>query len=237
MVDGHWSGEPAPMRSLGGWSSTRVGVPITYSRRLELPARSALHFNGVDQPISVTVDGGGPAVVHRENPWVMLPAGISEVSVTLQHHPSGGGLHAELLSLQPVTDWTCTVQDDELLTAFAARGTAAADIELPLRLEPGQEVWLDVELPADRESLLVRLDGSQVRVTGWASGECLGRIWLGDRPAFSGGDPDVLWIPAGWSGLTLLLRGVAGPGDPVLRTLRLIPASTGGDQGAAADVS
>jgi hypothetical protein len=236
-VDGHWAGEPAPIRSLGGWSSTRVGVPITYSRGLELPSMSALHLRGLDQPISVTVDRGQPTTVHRENPWVMLPAGTSEVSVMLPHHPSGGGLHAELLGLHPVTDWTCTVQDDELLTAFATREAATAGIELPLTLEPGQEIWLDVDLPAGDEDCLVRIDGSQLRVTGWAAGECLGRIWAGDRPRFSGGDPDVLWVPAGWSGLTLLLRGVAGPATPELRRLWLGSSRFGGGNGAAADVT
>lgn len=52
-------------------------------------------------------------------------------------------------------------------------------------------------------------------------GECLGRVWADGRPAFSGGDSNILWIPPGWSGLTLLVRGTAGPGNPELRTLRL----------------
>lgn len=236
-VDGHWAGQPAPLRSLGGWSSTRVGVPITYSRRLDLPGTAALHLRGVDQPVSVSLDGGEAATVSRENPWVMLPAGTTEVSVTLPHHPSGDGLHAELLHLQPVTDWTCTAQDDELLTAFATREAATTDIELPLTLEPGQEAWLEVDLPDSGEDCVVRLDGSQLRVTGWAAGECLGRIWAGDRPRFSGGDPDILWVPAGWPGLTLLVRGLAGPGVPELRRLRLGPSGSQGGNGAEADVT
>jgi hypothetical protein len=237
-VQGHWAGEPAPLRSLGGWSSTRVGVPITYSRQLRLTTTSALHLAGVDQPVRVTIDGGEPITVHRENPWVMLPAAfVSEVSITLPHHPSGEGLHAELLSLAPVTDWTCTVQNDELLTGFATHEAPATDIDLPLTLEPGQEAWLDVDLPACDEGRLLRLDGTQVRVTAWAGGECLGRIWIGDRPRFSGGDPDVVWLPAGWSGLTLLVRGLAGSSTPVLRTLRLGASTSRGGQGAAADVT
>jgi beta-galactosidase len=237
-VQGHWASEPAPLRSLGGWSSTRVGVPITYARRLELTTTSALHLSGVDQPVRVSVDGGEPVTVHRENPWVMLPAAfVSEVSVTLIHHPSGAGLHAELLSLAPVTDWTCTVQNDEQLTDFAIHEAETTDSELPLTLEPGQEVWLDVDLPASDEGRLLRLDGTQVRVTAWAGGECLGRIWTGDRARFSGGDPDVLWLPAGWSGLTLLVRGLAGSGTPVLRTLRLGASTSRGGRGAAADVT
>ncbi|WP_328993174.1 beta-galactosidase [Kribbella sp. NBC_01245] len=218
-VDGHWAG--TPVRDLGGWSSTRVGVPITYTRRVDLPTASALRLDGVDEPVHVTVDGGDPITVHTENPWVMLPAGTGQVSVTLPHNPSGGGLRAELLTLAPVTGWSCTTQDDALLTAYASAGGPATELELPLTLEPGQEVWLDVDLPVAETGMLLRVEGSQLRVTGWASGECLGRVWVGDRPAFSGGDPDALWIPRGWSGLTLLVRGVDGPDEPQLRRLAL----------------
>ncbi|TCC26337.1 beta-galactosidase [Kribbella sindirgiensis] len=218
-VDGHWAGDPAPLRSLTGWSSTRIGTPITYTRPITTDTPAALHLDGVREPIVVTVDDGEPVIVHTENPWVMLPAGTKQLSVTVAHHPTGGGLRAELLTLSPILDWTCAVQDDELLTAFAGRRESGTTIELPLTLAPGAEAWLDVELPTLENGLLIRPDGAQVRITGWASGECLGRVWLGDRPAFSGGDPDVLWIPPGWSGLTLLVQGVAGPATPELRTI------------------
>ena len=178
-------------------------------------------MNGVREPVTVTVDDGEPLTVHAENPSALLPAGTKQISVTVPHHPSGGGLRAELLSLNPVVDWACAVQDDELLTAFAGHDAPGSAIELPLTLAPGEEAWLDVELPTLENGLVLRPEGNQLRVTGWASGECLGRVWLGDRPAFSGGDPDVLWIPPGWSGLTLLVRGVEGPATPELRTLRL----------------
>ncbi|TCO40533.1 glycosyl hydrolase family 35 [Kribbella antiqua] len=220
-VEGHWAGEPAPLRSLTGWSSTRVGTPITYTRRVDLSQLTALHLEGVRAPVGVTIDDGEPITVHTENPWVLLPAGTKQVSITVPHDPSGGGLRAELLTLNPVTDWTCAVQDDELLTAFAGHAEPAVDVTLPLTLAPGEEAWLDVELPASESERLVRVDGAQLRVTGWSSGECIGRVWVGDRPAFSGGDPDVLWIPAGWSELTLLVRGVEGPADAELRTISL----------------
>ena len=220
-VEGHWAGEQAPLRGLTGWSSTRVGTPITYTRRVDSAETTALHLKGVHEPVSVTVGDGQPITVHTENPWVLMPAGIKQVSVTVTHHPSGGGLRAELLRLQPVTDWTCAVQDDELLTAFAQQDGPGVEIELPLTLEPGEEAWLDVRLPTLQNGSVVRPVGTQVRVIGWASGECIGRVWTGERPAFSGGDPDVLWIPPGWSGLTLLVRGVDGPETPELRTLRV----------------
>ncbi|GAA3098208.1 hypothetical protein JOF29_005904 [Kribbella aluminosa] len=220
-VDGHWAGAPAPVRNLAGWSSTRVGTPITYTRRVDTKTPAALHLDGVRAPVSVTVDDGEALTVHREDPWALLPAGTKQVSLTLPHDPSAGGLRAELLTLSPVRDWTCSAQNDELLTEFASRREAGLDIELPLTLRPGEEAWLDLTLPTLENGALVRPEGAQVRVTGWASGECLGRVWLGDRPAFSGGDPDVLWIPPGWSGLALLVQGVDGPGTPELRAVRI----------------
>ena len=230
-VHGHWAGLPAAVRGLGGWSSTRVGIPVTYRRDIRSATASALHLRGVVEPVRVSVDGGESFTVHAEDPWVLLPAGTHRVSVTLPHHPSGGGLRAELLGLESVTDWTCAVQDDDVLTGFAADADPADpaaperyDIRLPLALEPGEEAWLDVDpshLPPSDKGFAVRPAGTQIRVTGWAAGECLGRVWVGDRPAFSGGDSNILWVPPGWSGLTLLVRGTAGPGSPELRTLRL----------------
>jgi hypothetical protein len=224
-VHGHWAGAPAPTRVLGGWSSTRVSVPVTYSRTVHSPTPSALHLRGVVEPLRVGVDDGELETVHTENPWVLLPAGTHQVSVTLPHHPSGPGLRAELLELDAVRDWSCAVQDDELLTAFAARSGRTEEVRLPLALKPGEEAWLDVDLPASSDGHLVRLDATQVRVTGWAGGECVGRVWAGDGPAFSGGDPDALWIPPQWPGLTLFVQGIEGPDAPEIRTLWLgVPA-------------
>ncbi|MFJ4541736.1 beta-galactosidase [Streptomyces tibetensis] len=253
-VHDHWAGRPAPLRELGGWSSTRVGVPVTYTREIRTATAAALHLKGVVEPVRVTVSDGEPHTadmvheplgvdtvheplgidtaheplgvetahtVHAEDPWIPLPAGTHRISVTLPHHPSGGGLRAELLALDPVTDWTCSAQDDDLLTAFATESAPGQEVPLPLVLAPGEEAWLDVDLPPSHDGLLLRPDGTQIRVTGWVEGECVGRVWVDDRPDFSGGDANVLWIPPGWSGLTLLVRGAAGPKAPELRMLRL----------------
>ena len=112
-------------------------------------------------------------------------------------------------------------QDDELLTAFAAGSGRTEEVRLPLALKPGEEAWLDVDLPVSPDGCLVRLDATQVRVTGWAGGECVGRVWSGDRPDFSGGDPDALWVPPNWPGLTLLAQGIEGRETPEIRTLWL----------------
>ena len=167
---------------------------------------------------------------------MLLPAGTKQLSVTMPHHPSGGGLRAELLSLKPVTRLdvrrTGRRAADRLRAGPRSR---ASEIELPLTLAPGEEAWLDVELPTLENGFVLRPEGTQLRVTGWASGECVGRVWVGERPAFSGGDPDVLWIPPGWSGLTLLVRGVDGPGDSGA-TYATAGVDLEGGQSAAADV-
>ncbi|MEV2216094.1 beta-galactosidase [Streptomyces sp. NPDC050997] len=225
-VRDQWAGRPAPLRELGGWSSTRVALPVTYTRDIRSATASALHLRGMVEPVRVSVDDGEPRTVHAEDPWVLLPAGHHQISVTMPHHPSGGGLRAEVLSLEPVTDWSCSVQDDDLLTGFAAGAGPARGVRLPLALEPGEEVWLDVDLPPSDDGFLVRLEGSRIRATGWAAGECVGRVWVGDRPAFSGGDSNVLWVPPGWSGLTLLVKGTVGQGEAELRTLWLESADS-----------
>ncbi|WP_405060117.1 beta-galactosidase [Kribbella sp. NBC_01505] len=220
-VGGHWAGRPEPVRQLGGWSSTRGGERVTYTRLVHSPTTAAMLLRGLDEPVFVRIDSADPVTVSAENPWVLLPAGSSQVAVTLPHNASRPGLGAELLTLDPVTGWSCTVQDDELLTAFAVSSSPGMTVDLPLALEAGEEAWLDVDLAASEVGYVLGFEGSQLRVTAWSGGECIGRVWLGDRPAFSGGDPDRLWIPPGWSGLTLLLRGVDGKATSELRTLRL----------------
>ncbi|WP_307804692.1 beta-galactosidase [Streptomyces sp. VRA16 Mangrove soil] len=227
-VTDHWAGEPTPLRVLGGWSSTRVGVPLTYARDVSLPGQGALHLQGLTTPVRVALDGDAPRTVHAENPWLLLPEGTHTVAVTLPHDPSGARPTAELLTLEPVTDWTCTVQDDAQLAEFAARRTATHPLDLPLTLRPGEEAWLEVDLPPGDSGRLLRVDGDHIRVTGWADDadgsapECIGRIWVGgDRPAFSGGDPDALWLPSGWSNPRLLIRGLAGKEEAELRRLWL----------------
>ncbi|GLI00154.1 beta-galactosidase [Phytohabitans aurantiacus] len=225
--DEQWAGQPAPTRTLGGWSSTRVGLPTTYTRVIPGSGDSALHLAGLAEPVRVAVDGGAAVTVHPENPWLLLPAGTDRVSVTMPHNPSGPGVRAELLGLRPVTGWSCAVEDDAALTAYANTVSAGAAVELPVSLEAGEETWLDVDLPPSTVGWVIRLAGAQVRATGWAAGECIGRVWLDDpaRPRFSGGDAEILWVPGAWAAtgtrLTLLLRGTAGPAEPALRAIHL----------------
>ncbi|MEV6999679.1 hypothetical protein AB0N62_18590 [Streptomyces sp. NPDC093982] len=82
------------------------------------------------------------------------------------------------------------VRDDELLTEFATRpGHRTKALRVPLALEPGEEARLDVDLPSSPDGHLVRPDATEGRVTGWAGGEGVGRVRVGDRPAFSGEAP------------------------------------------------
>ena len=101
------------------------------------------------------------------------------------------------------------------LAAADAPGTVTG---LPLELQPGEEAWLDIPVPDGGLSL--RFEGSHVRVSVFAAGELLGRVWLDDaaRPRFTGGDAGRILVPASWNTgrVRVLVRGAAGGDAPVL---------------------
>jgi hypothetical protein len=218
--DAQWAGaDPAPLRTLGGWSSTRVGQPVTYRRTLPVDGRHhhALHLPGLAAPCEVTVDGASRTVTEHD-PWLHLAPGEGrDVAVTVPHRPGTLG-GAELCRLEAVRGWEVEPQPDVALLDLADRPASGHDVELPLGLEPGDEVWLDVPVPAGGRSL--RFDGAQVRVSAFARSELLGRVWLDDaaRPRFTGGDPGRLWLPGSWNSgnVRLLVRATAGGGRPRL---------------------
>ncbi|WP_217700797.1 beta-galactosidase [Krasilnikoviella flava] len=219
------AGDPAPLRTLGGWSSTRVGRPVTYRRPLPVDGahHHVLRLDGVPGSVDVLVDGARRTVV-AEDPWLHLAPGEgAHVEVTLPHAPGALG-GAELLRLAPVRGWQVEPQPDTAILDLAARPAEGVEVGLPLDLEPGDEAWLDVPLPAGGRSLWFA--GTQVRVSAFAHGELLGRVWLGDpaAPRFSGGRPTRLWLPAAWNdgGLRLLVRATAGPDRPRLARLRTV---------------
>lgn len=220
-----WAGDPAPLRGLGGWSSTRLGRTVTYRRSLPVDGEHhhALRLDGVPGSVVVEVDGER-RTVPAEDPWLHLAPGEGrDVAVTLPHAPGALG-GAELLRLEPVRGWQVEPQPDTALLALAARPAVGVEVELPLQLEPGEEAWYDVPLPAGGWSLWFA--GTQVRVSAFAHGELLGRVWLDDpaAPRFSGGRPTRLWLPRAWNdgGLRLLVRATAGPSRPQLARLRTV---------------
>ncbi|WP_197034734.1 beta-galactosidase [Glycomyces sp. NRRL B-16210] len=225
--DEQWAGDPAPVRSLGGWSSTRIGRPATYRRALPVDGvhHHALHLNGLERPCEVNVDGSA-RVVSPHDPWVHLAPGEGrDVAVTLPHWPiTQGG--ADLLRLASVRDWTVEPQPDHAIIALAQRESGGERVELPVEVAPGEEIWLDVAVPSGGRSL--RFEGAQVRVSAFAGGELLGRVWTDDaaRPRFTGGDPGRLWLPGAWNtgAIRLLVRGTAGGARP--RLTRVTAAST-----------
>ncbi|GAA2319531.1 hypothetical protein GCM10009853_092040 [Glycomyces scopariae] len=221
-VDGgaQWAGDPAPVRSLGGWSSTRIGRPATYRRTLPVDGVShyAFHLGELALPVEVDVDGEA-RIVSPIDPWVHLEPGRGRnVAVTAPHWPGSGSGPVELLRLEAVRDWRVEAQPDTAILALAGQDAEGLAVELPLRLAPGEETWLDVPVPSGGRSL--RFEGEQVRVSAFAGGELLGRVWLDDphRPRFTGGDPGRLWIPGAWNSGTvrLLVRGTAGGAQPHL---------------------
>lgn len=229
-----WAGDPAPVRVLGGWSSTRIGLPITYRRSLPVDGEHhyALHLGGVPGSVAVTVDGERH-VITQDHPWLHLAPGEGrEIAITLPHQPGLSGF-AHLLRLDAVRGWAVWPEPDHryLGRVAAASIVGAADgadpmidlpLALPLALAPGQEVVVEVAVPAGGLSL--RFEGEQVRVAVVAGQELLGRVWLEDpgRPRFTGGDPGRVWLPGAWNAGTvrLVVRGTPGPGTPVLDRIR-----------------
>ena len=220
-VDGgeQWAGDPAPLRSLGGWSSTRIGRPITYRRTLTLDpgCHHALQLDGLSHAVHVHVDGT-EQLLTPQDPWVHLAPGTgAEITVTSPHGAGSLGT-AWLRRLEPVRDWQVQAQPDREILALADSPGEAVATDLPLVLEAGEELWLDVETPPGGCSL--RFEGTQLRVSAFAHGELLGRVWLDDpaRPRFTGGDDGRVWLPAAWNNgrIRLLLHATAGPDASVL---------------------
>ncbi|MFB9662810.1 beta-galactosidase [Glycomyces mayteni] len=229
-VDGgsQWAGDPAPVRSLGGWSSTRIGRPATYRRALPVDGTShyAFHIGELALPVEVVVDGEA-RIVSPIDPWVHLEPGQGrDVAVTAPHWPGSGSGPVELLRLEAVRGWQVEAQNDAAIIALAGQDAEGLAVELPLELAPGEEAWLDVPVPDGGLSL--RFEGEQVRLSAFANGELLGRVWLDDphRPRFTGGDPGRLWMPAGWNSGTVrvLARGTAGGVQPRLSRVTAAPA-------------
>jgi hypothetical protein len=221
---GGWPGEPAPLRTLGGWSSTSVGEPTTYSRGLDVDGayHHALRLAGVTGSVQVSVDGVAHTVTE-DDPWLHLAPGAGRaVAITVPHQP-GAGLAAELFRLEPVSGWDVEAQSDEAILDLSRADAAGETVALPLELAPGEERWFEATVPPGGLSL--GFEGAQVRVSAFAGGELLGRVWLDDpaRPRFTGGDAGRLWLPAAWNDGTvrLLVRATRGVEAPVLGGVRL----------------
>ncbi len=216
---GQWAGDPAPLPVLGGWSSTRVGVPVTYRRRLAVDGihHHAVRFGMVPGTISVDV-GGVTRVVSADDPWLHLAPGEGrEIAVTFAHQPDSLA-GATLYRLGEVRGWDVEPQPDTALLTLAGAEAPATRTSLPLRFHPGEEAWLDIPIPDGGVSL--RFEGSHVRVSVFGAGELLGRVWLSDssRPRFTGGDAGRVLVPASWNrgSVRVLVHGTAGGAVPEL---------------------
>jgi hypothetical protein len=219
---GSWAGQPAALPVIGGWSSTRVGLPITYRRHLSVDGihHHALRFWLVPGTIAVEVNGRR-RIVSADDPWLHLAPGEGgDITVTLPHQP-GGLAGATLLRLEEVRGWDVEPQPDTAMRELAGVEAPGSEATLPLHLEPGEESWLDIPVPLGGLSL--RFEGSNVRVSVFGGGELLGRVWLSDpsRPRFTGGDAGRILVPASWNSGTVrvLVHGTAGGVGPELRAV------------------
>lgn len=205
QVEGHWADDLAPLRDLGGWSSTRLGDPVTYRRALPIDGtrEHALHLGLTSGSVNILIDGLA-RTVSAEDPWLILAAGHGRaVSMTAPHVP--GFLNgAQLLTLERVMGWRAEAQSDDALIDGVLGPVAITDprrlnTTLPVSLSASEEMLFDVAVPPG--GLSFRFIGHQARVSAFAAGRLLGRVWLDDpqAPPFTGGDGGRIWLPACWN--------------------------------------
>nr|BFF25659.1 hypothetical protein GCM10025732_36240 [Glycomyces mayteni] len=135
-----WAGDPAPVRSLGGWSSTRIGRPATYRRALPVDGTShyAFHIGELALPVEVVVDGEA-RIVSPIDPWVHLEPGQGrDVAVTAPHWPGSGSGPVELLRLEAVRGWQVEAQNDAAIIALAGQDAEGLAVELPWSSRPAR---------------------------------------------------------------------------------------------------
>lgn len=218
QVEGHWAGQPAPLREVGGWSSTRIGTMVTYRRSLPVDGTHeyALGFDITTGAIRVEVDGR-PRTVHAEDPWLLLDPGEGRVVTVRAQHVPDAIRGARLMMLKPVRHWKVEAQPDSELVAAAFGSGPGTAMVLPASFLPGEEALLDMPVPAGGLSL--RFIGTQVRLSVFAAGRLLGRVWLGDpqSPPFTGGAPDRIWLPASWNTGSIRIMVHATQGTEVPR--------------------
>ena len=119
--------------------------------------------------------------MSADDPWLHLAPGEgAEIAVTFAHQPNALA-GATLFRLGEVRGWDVEPQPDSALLTLAGADAPGTATSLPLRLQPGEEAWLDIPVPDGGLSL--RFEGSHVRVSVFAAGELLGRVWLERRGA------------------------------------------------------
>lgn len=201
-----WAQEPAPLRNIGGWSSSRVGEPVTYARSLGVDGVShyAVKLEGLVGGSQVEVRtasleaGARKVLVTEDSPWIHLSPNESHLSVTLPH--LADTLHgAELLKLREHTGWNVRATEDTDLLSRVMSTARSHSTAFPVRLAPGERTAVEFEVPDGGVS--IRMLGTAVRATVLTEREILGRLWLSDpsRPSFTGGDPGRIWLPAPWN--------------------------------------
>ncbi len=215
----------------GGWMSADQPEAGYYVKTVSLAADAdawTLHFAGLQALVHVVVDGQDCGVVNPLDPFVDISHAVAPgrtVRIALhverwQRQPVG---ELVLLEGRRATGWSVAGGAEAEIWAAERRSASAERAALPYRLEPGQLGWLLADVSAlAGGSWVAACAGSNIKVTALLNGRVVGRIWLpsAGRPAITGGDPNVAYLPAPWLGgagdrLALLVEAVErdGPGE------------------------
>lgn len=203
-----------PVRPLGGWSSTRLGEPTTYRRRVTVPGggaeRGVLLLRGLRREVRVEARAGAQAVralLTPFSPALALPRGASDVELTVHAPHVAGGLvdGVALLHGHEPLDWRLRRLEAGALAEGllgAATGTLRPAPSSGILVRSGAPVLARARLHLPQGAgAWLRLEGSGLLVT------VLARTPDGPRRvsrhalsgvATGGGDPRRSWIPASW---------------------------------------
>lgn len=184
-----------------------------------------LHFEKADCLIAVYVNNSLVSMVQKDDPYVDLSAfaGSGRIELTvriLRRYYTDLAGRVTLLGGKTIKE--CTYS--ELLPQAAK---AFRNVELPLRLQKGENRFLKLQMQTDKKEVKLFFKGKDLKLTVYAGGHVAGRILLQEEnmPVVAGGNRDVVYLCGEWCGDVTIWCQATGE-RPVLEDLRMAEYSS-----------
>ncbi|MCR2804240.1 beta-galactosidase [Paenibacillus soyae] len=230
-----------PIVGFGGWLS--AARPALEYYRNSFAAASDLdswtvHFDGIEVPAKVYVDGNDAGPVTPSEPFVDITSFVKpgeqvQLTVFVERLPGLSSGRVILYEGVSAKEWRISSCQEEQLLADAGAIRDAAQIDLPLAMKAGEMAWLLGEVGESNEGKgwRVKARGSNLKMSVLFGGQLVGRLWLQgsrSRPAFTGGSQDSFYLPGPWfqeqsNRLAILLEALDGEEPALLQDLSFIP--------------
>ena len=186
-------------------STTRSGM---FRKEIRMPLAGdtrMLSLAGVSMTMAVYVNGHLVGEVDRTNPYVDLtawtkPGRVEEIIVRVRAdncEAQPGAL--KLIGAEKIRRARIATQPVAAMTR--KRPMEGGAVQLPLKLQGGEAIWLKVNIPPEENrELWLRPVGREVMVTVVNNGHVLGRLMPGSdvEALFRSGDSQRVWMPREW---------------------------------------